>query len=821
MISQKVLIVGGVAGGASAAARLRRLDEHAQIILFERGDYISFANCGLPYYIGGEITDKSDLTLQTPKSFHARFNVDVRIANEVTAIDRAKKTVTVLNQKSGESYQESYDKLILSMGAEPVVPPIDGIRNDKVFTLRNIPDTYKIKEFIENARPKTAVVVGGGYIGVEMAENLHRAGLDVTIVEMLDQVIAPLDFDMAADVHRHILSKGVTLMLKTTVKGVEEQENGLKVVLDNGEVPADMVILSIGVRPESKIAKEAGLAVSPRGAILVSDDMRTSDKDIFAVGDAIQVTDFVTGEPALIPLAGPANKQGRIAADNVCGGDSRYTGTQGTAILKVFDMTVATTGVNEKTAIRLGLNYDKSFTYSASHASYYPGAVNMALKVIFEKETGKILGAQITGYDGVDKRIDVTAAAIRFGATAKDLTKLELAYAPPYSSAKDPVNMAGYVIENLLSGKAKNFHWHDVKNLPRDGSVTLLDTRTKLEYENGHIDGFINIPLDSLRSHLEELNKKKPVYVTCQVGLRAYVAARILSQNGFDAYNLAGGYRLYNSIFGVAPVSTVRMNPETQLPEGEDEMMLPKIMPTGRTIRIDACGLQCPGPIVKLSQAIKDAEKGDLIEILTTDPAFACDIEGYCRRTGNCFESMESNKGIAAARIRKGSGEACAATAMRDNGKNIIVFSGDLDKAIAGFIIANGSAAMGRKTSMFFTFWGLNVLRRPEKVKVKKDFMPKMFGMMMPRGSKKLALSKMSMGGIGGKMIRGIMKKKNVESLESLIRMAKDNGVELVACSMSMDIMGIQREELIDGVTIGGVAAMLAHAEESDMSLFI
>ncbi len=821
MASQKVLIVGGVAGGASAAARLRRLDEQAQIVLFERGDYISFANCGLPYYIGGEITDKDDLTLQTPESFRARFNVDVRVQNEVTAINRADKTVTVLRKNTGETYTEPYDKLILSMGAEPVVPPIEGIRNGRVFTLRNIPDTYKIKDFIDQRHPKTAVVVGGGYIGVEMAENLHAAGLHVTMVEMLDQVIAPLDFDMAADVHRHIREKGVELLLKTTVKAVREEAGSLFVVLDTGEVQADLVILAIGVRPESKIAKDAGLTVSPRGAIVVTDDMRTSDADIFAVGDAVQVTDFVTGEQTLIPLAGPANKQGRIAADNVCGGDSRYTGTQGSAILKVFDMTVATTGVNEKTAKKLGLSYDKSFTYSASHASYYPGAVNMAVKVVFEKETGKILGGQIVGFEGVDKRIDVLATAIRFGATAKDLTRLELAYAPPYSSAKDPVNMAGFVIENLLSGMVKNIHWHDVQNLPRDGSVTLLDTRTKLEYANGHIDGFQNIPLDSLRSRIAELPKDKPVYVTCQVGLRGYVAARILAQNGFNAYNLAGGYRLYNSIFGIAPVSRVRMNPETQLPEGEKETLPPKITPTGRTIALDACGLQCPGPIVKLSQALKDAQKGDLLTIKTTDPAFACDIEGFCRRTGNCFEGMESSKGIATARIRKGSGEACPATAAPGNGKNIIVFSGDLDKAIASFIIANGAAAMGRKTSMFFTFWGLNILRRPEPVKVRKDFMSRMFGFMMPRGSKKLSLSKMSMGGMGGKMIRMIMKKKNVESLESLIRMAKENGVELIACSMSMDIMGIQPEELIDGVTLGGVAAMLAHAEESDMSLFI
>ncbi len=567
MTSQKVLIVGGVAGGASAAARLRRLDEQAEIILFERGEYISFANCGLPYYIGGEITDKDELTLQTPRSFHARFNVDVRAQSEVTAIDREHKTVSVVNHQSGERYEESYDQLVLSMGAEPVVPPIDGITHDKVFTLRNIPDTYKIKDYILREDPHTAVVVGGGYIGVEMAENLHSAGLEVTMVEMLDQVIAPLDYDMAADVHNHIIDKGVNLMLKTTVKAVEEHGNHLNVILDKGEVPADMVILAIGVRPESRIAKEAGLTVSSRGAIVVTDDMRTNDPAIFAVGDAVQVTDFITHEQTLIPLAGPANKQGRIAADNVAGGDSRYTGTQGSAILKVFDMTVATTGINEKTAKRLELNYDKSFTYSASHASYYPGAESMAVKVVFEKGTGKILGGQIVGYEGVDKRIDVLATAIRFGATAEDLTKLELAYAPPYSSAKDPVNMAGFVIQNLLTGKVKNFHWNDVQDLPRDGSVTLLDTRSRGEYRDGHIDGFINISVDKLREHMDELDKSKPVYLTCRVGLRGYVAARILSQNGFEVYNLSGGYRLYSSIFGDVPVSTVNLNPETQRPE--------------------------------------------------------------------------------------------------------------------------------------------------------------------------------------------------------------------------------------------------------------
>jgi len=816
----KVLIIGGVAGGASAAARLRRLDEHAEIIMFERGEYISFANCGLPYYIGGEITDEEDLTMQTPQSFNARFRVDVRVNNEVIAINKDEKTVTVKNRETAESYDESYDKLILSPGAAPFVPNIGGADNDRVFTLRNIPDTNRIKGFIDKNAPQSAVVVGGGYIGVEMAENLKNAGLDVTLVEMLDQVIAPLDYDMACDVHRHIEQKGVKLIFNDAVKSIADQDGSLNIQLGSGEIGADMLIMAVGVRPESDLARAAGIDVNDRGSIIVNETMQTSDESIYAVGDAVEVVDFVTGQKSFIPLAGPANKQGRIAADNICGLNTKYEGTQGSAILKVFDMTVATTGVNEKTAKKLELPYDKSFTYSASHASYYPGAVSMSIKTIFEKETGKILGAQITGFDGVDKRCDTMAVAIRSGMTAYDLTRLELCYAPPYSSAKDPVNMAGYVIENIITGKVMNFHWHDANALPRDGNVTLLDTRTALEYENGHIDGFVNIPLDELRERLSELDRSKKAYVTCQVGLRGYIAARILMQNGFDAYNLSGGYRLYHSIFGAkapsesACTTSYVINPETQVCSIDGEY-------TSASIKVDARGLQCPGPIVKLSAALCQAQEGDVVEIATTDPAFASDIEGFCRRTGNEFLAMTSEKGVTTVNIRKAENIGKKPEASGGNGKNFIVFSGDLDKAIASFIMANAAAAMGRKVSMFFTFWGLNILRRPEKVRVKKDFISGMFGMMMPKGSKKLKLSNMNMGGIGAKMIRSVMKNKNVNSLEDLIGMAKENGVELVACSMSMDVMGIKTEELIEGVTIGGAAAMLAHAEESDMSLFI
>ena len=544
----KTVIIGGVAGGASAAARLRRLDEKAEIIIMERGGFVSFANCGLPYYIGGEITEQSKLTLQTPQSFHARFNIDVRVNNEVTAINPTSKTVSVRNTLTGETYAENYDNLILSPGAEPIKPAIPGIGSPRVFTLRNIPDTLKIKSFIDTQKPKSVAVVGGGYIGVEMAENLKNAGLDVTVIELSDHLIAPLDFDMAADVHAYLRKNGVRLVLGNGVKEIKETVNGLSVTLERGSLTADMLIMSVGVRPETALAKDCGILCNRRGSIIVDSHMKTNVTDIYAVGDAVEVNDFITGNPAFIPLAGPANKQGRIAADNICDIDSEYTGTQGSAVLKIFDMTVATTGLNEKSATATGIDYDKTYIYSGSHASYYPGAVNMSIKALWDKTTHKLLGAQIVGFDGVDKRMDVLATAIRFGAKITDLTKLELCYAPPFGSAKDPVNMLGFVAENVISGKIKQFFPEDVAGLPRDGSVTLLDTRTATEVSRGHIDGFINIPLDSLREHLAEIPKDKPVYVHCHSGLRSYIACRILAGNGYDCYNLAGGWRLYESV---------------------------------------------------------------------------------------------------------------------------------------------------------------------------------------------------------------------------------------------------------------------------------
>ncbi len=542
----KTVIIGGVAGGATAAVRLRRLDEKAEIIILERGEYVSFANCGLPYYIGGVITDRGDLTLQTPQSFEARFNIHVRVLNEAVKINPNTKTVTVKNLRTGEIYEETYDNLILSMGAEPIRPNIEGADGSNVFTLRNIPDTLKIKNYIDTAKPRSAVVIGGGYIGVEMAENLAEAGLKVAIVELADHLIAPLDFDMAADVHRYIKSKGIDLHLNNGVKAI----SGNTVILQNGEITADMIILSVGVRPETAIAKDAGIELNPRGSIVVNNKMQTNIPNIYAVGDAVEVEDFITKKPAFIPLAGPANKQGRIAADNIAGFESVYTGTQGSAVLKLFDMTVATTGLNEKAATAAGIDYDKTYTYSASHATYYPGAAQMSVKALWDKKTLKIIGAQIVGFDGVDKRMDVLATAIRFGAKITDLTTLELCYAPPFGSAKDPVNMLGFVAENIVSGKLKQFFWHDVEKLPRDGSVFLLDTRTPFEVMQGKIDGFVNIPLDALRQRINEIPKDRLIYVHCHSGLRSYLACRILTGNGYDCYNLAGGWRLYESVTG-------------------------------------------------------------------------------------------------------------------------------------------------------------------------------------------------------------------------------------------------------------------------------
>jgi NADPH-dependent 2,4-dienoyl-CoA reductase/sulfur reductase-like enzyme/peroxiredoxin family protein/rhodanese-related sulfurtransferase/TusA-related sulfurtransferase len=814
----KVLIVGGVAGGAGAAARLRRLSEDAEIILFEKGEYISYANCGLPYYIGGTIKDREKLFVTKPELLRNRFRIDVRTKSEVIRINREAKTVTVQNHSDGNTYEESYDKLILSPGAVPKRPNLPGIEQEGIFTLRSVPDTFQIDSYIKETNAKSAVVVGAGFIGIEMAENLKQRGLEVTVVEYLDQVIASLDPEMAAILHRNIRENGIRLLLGTGVQSFEKKSNLLVKLTGGREVTADMVVLSIGVAPDSRLAKEAGLELGEGGSIKVDERFATSDPDIFAVGDAIAVRQLSTGKEALIPLAGPANKQGRLVAENVLGKrTAKNPGVQGSSILKVFDLTAASTGLNEKQLKAQDIPYSKTYIHPASHAGYYPGGTQMSLKLLFAPD-GRILGAQGVGYEGVDKRIDVIAAVLRLNGTVYDLEELELCYAPPYSSAKDPVNMLGFTAANMLRGDVKNFYYDEVDTLD-PAKVTLLDVRTPVEAEMGSIPGSVNIPVDSLRGRISELPKDKPVYLYCQVGLRGYIAARILSQNGYDAYNLSGGYKTYTAAKGDkeenSPTDCIGIARKPQ------QTNSPMQCEAGKVIEVDACGLQCPGPIMKVSEGIKGLRDGEILQVKATDPAFASDINVWCERTGNDLLSVERIGATYSVRIRKGGTKQEKTAAQGGNDKSMVVFSGDLDKALAALIIANGAASMGRKVTMFFTFWGLNILRRSDKIKVQKNLIERMFSVMMPRGSKKLGISKMNMGGMGAKMIRGIMKSKNVSSLEELIQSAMDSGVRIVACQMSMDIMGIRKEELIDGVEIAGVATFLGSAESSDTNLFI
>ena len=545
----KVVIVGGVAGGATAAARIRRLDESAQILVFERSGYVSYANCGLPYYIGGVITDPEELTLQTPESFWERFRVEMKVRHEVTAIHPEQKTVTVQNLETGAVFEESYDKLLLSPGARPTQPDLPGIGLDRLFTLRTVEDTFRIHDFVRQQKPRSVVLAGGGFIGLELAENFREQGMEVTIVQRPRQLMSPFDPEMAAFLHAKMRKKGIRLMLGSSVEGFQEKSGTIQVLLKGEEpVSADMAVLAIGVTPDTPLAREAGLELGIKGSILVNDRMETSAPDIYAVGDAVQVKHFVTGEAALISLAGPANKQGRIAADNICGLDSHFPGSLGSSVIKLFDMTAASTGINERTAKKSGIDCDKIYLSPANHAGYYPGGRVMTMKVLFEKNSFRLLGAQIVGYEGVDKRIDVLATAIHAGMTVPQLKELDLAYAPPYSSAKDPVNMAGFLAENLSKELLRQFFWDEIDSLPRDGSVTLLDTRTREEYDSGHVEGFLNIPVDELRERMGELEAGKPVYVICQSGLRSYLACRILTQNGFDCSNFSGGYRLYQTV---------------------------------------------------------------------------------------------------------------------------------------------------------------------------------------------------------------------------------------------------------------------------------
>lgn len=819
----KYVIVGGVAGGATAAARIRRNTEKADIILFERGDYISYANCGLPYYIGNVITERERLFVQTPEAFGKRFRVDVRTRSEVTEVNLQKKTVTV-RTSDGDTYVEAYDKLLLSPGASPIRPPLPGIESEGIFTLRNVSDTDRIKTYMQQHAVKRAVIVGGGFIGLEMAENLHHAGAEVAVVEMADQVMGPVDYSMAALVHEHLLQKGVKLYLKQAVESFEPGRNGITVRFQSGiSLDADLVLLSIGVRPETSLAQKAGLKIGEARGIWVDEYLQTSDASVYAVGDAIEYPHPITGKPWLNYLAGPANRQARIVADNmVFGNKVKYEGAVGTSIAKVFDQTVASTGLAAKRLKQMNVPYLSATIHSASHAGYYPGSSQTDIKIVFSPTDGRLYGAQIVGYEGVDKRIDAYALVIKHHGTVYDLMEVEHAYAPPFSSAKDPVAVSGYVAGNILCGKMTPLYWRELRDADLT-KVTLVDVRTADEYALGHIDGALNIPLDDLRERIGEIPSDRPVYVYCGVGLRGYLASNILKENGYgDVRNLIGGIKTYK-----AATAEVKL-PGTGESE-EDKARCACNAPAtdgsehSKTICVDACGMQCPGPVLKLKKEMEKLLPGQRLEITATDAGFSRDAESWCRMTGNRIVEVSSHAGKYKVVVEKAT--SCAAEAVRQEpegkGKTFILFSDDLDKTLATFVLANGAAATGQKVTVFFTFWGLNAIKKVAKPSVKKDAFGKMFGWMMPSDSSKLGLSKMNMGGIGAKMMRHVMKRRGVDSLESLRQQAIDNGVEFIACQMSMDVMGVKKEELLDNVTVGGVATYMDRAETSNLNMFI
>lgn len=814
----KHIIIGGVAGGATAAARIRRADEEAEIVLLEKGKYISYANCGLPYYIGGTIVEREKLFVQTPASFGRRFNIDVRVESEAIAIDTVAKRVEV-RRADGSTYTETYDKLLLSPGASPVRPPLKGIDTEGIFTLRNVDDTDRIKTYVTSRRIRSAVVVGAGFIGLEMAENLHHAGAEVSVVEMGNQVMAPVDFSIASHVHQHLLLKGVRLYLERSVERFERRGDRIEVFFADGEsLTTDLVILSIGVRPETTLAKAAGIKIGETGGIWVDDYLQTSAEDVYAVGDAIEFPHPLTGKPWLNYLANPANRQGRIVADNmVFGNTTKYEGAIGTSIAKVFDMTVASTGLAAKRLRQFGITYASSTTHSASHAGYYPDALPLTVKLTFDPESGKLYGGQCVGYDGVDKRIDQIALLIKQGGTVYDLIRVEHTYAPPFSSAKDPIAIAGYVASNIISGAMPVVTWRQIADA--DHSNTLfLDVRIREEHVFGAIPGSVNIPLEELRSRIGELPHDKDIYIYCAVGLRGYLAMKILTGRGFkNVRNLSGGYKTYatatapivNRAVAIIPESTVDMDTRRS-----DELV--------KTLKIDACGLQCPGPVMKIKQAIDSIAEGERIEMVATDAGFSRDAQAWCNTTGNRLVSNTEQKGKYTVVIEKGSPKSCKmATSCDGKGKTLIMFSDDLDKALATFVLANGAAATGQKVTIFFTFWGLNVIKKVSKPKVEKDLFGRMFSWMLPSSSLRLHLSKMSMLGIGDRMMRSIMKRKGIDSLEELRQQAIDSGVEFIACQMSMDVMGVRREELLDNVTVGGVATYMERAEEANVNLFI
>lgn len=791
----KVIIIGGGACGASCATRLRRLDENCEITILERTNEVSIANCGLPYYCSDVISDRDKILVSNPERFKNMFNINVQLNCEVVEINRNEKYV--LTQNNEKFY---YDKLVLAQGANPIRPNLEGIDNKNIFTVRTLADADKIKDYVAKNDIKNAVVVGGGFIGVEMAENLAHLGIDTKLVELADQILAPVDYEVACFAQNEMRANGVELILSDGVKSFSENE----IELTSGrKISSDIVILSIGVKPETTLVQKAGLEVN-RG-IKVNDCMQTSDSDIFAGGDSVEVKSFVSGEDVLIPLAGPANRQGRIIADNIFGINSVYKKSQGTSVLKVFDYTVAAVGYNEKLLKREGIPYWKILTFGNSHAGYYPDATSTFYKLLFNNE-GKILGAQAVGQEGVEKRIDVISSVMRNGGNIQDLLDSELCYAPPYSSAKDPVNILGMCADNVLRGFVKPAYYEDI-----EGSF-VVDVRIPASYNTKTIDGAVNIPLASLRERAGEIPTDKKVILVCDSGYTSYLASRILIQKGFNnVYSLMAGMKLYKEI---------QRDKENKVTKKMSVQALAKS--SENILKVDACGLSCPGPIMKLAENISNIQEGDVLEISSTDKGFYADVEAWCNSTNNTLLNLDNKDKKIVATIQKG--QAISQNQNKQlptkHAQTIVVFSNDLDKALAAFIIANGAKASGYDVTLFFTFWGLNILRK-ENVNVKKSFIDKMFGFMMPKGADKLTLSKMNMGGVGSMMMKWVMKNKNISTLKELITQAQANGVKFIACQMSMDVMGIKKEELIDGVEIGGVAKYIAESSNSNSNLFI
>jgi len=820
---KRILVVGGVAGGMSAAARIKRLDLTADVKVFEQDSDVSFANCGMPYYIGGVIHNRAQLLVQTPESIKARYDIDVRIRHRVTTIDCAAKTVKVHDIDRNQDLTFGYDFLLLSPGAYPIKPPLPGIDRQNVFILKNLEDMDRIREAAINA--KRAVVVGAGYIGIEVAENLRHAGLIVDIVERLDQIMPALDPEMTRQLYDEVRLNRVKVHLSTEVTAFSDKGVHLG---DGGIIPADFTVMSVGVRPVSKLAGDAGLSLTGSGHIMVDDHMRTSDPSIYAVGDAVAVLNRQTNAYAANPLAGPANRQGRIAADNICGRDSTYKGTQGTAIVKVFNLGAAGTGMTAKQLKAADIKFHTAYVHPNQHPGYYPGSAPIDIKLMFD-DAGKILGAQAVGHEGVDVVINSMAQAMRAGQTVYDLEEVELAYCPAWGNAKHPVNMAGFVASNILR--------HDVEMInPWEKPNVWLDVREDEEVMAGAIPNSIHIPMGQIEARLAEIPRHKLVGIYCAVGLRGYIVYRRLKQLGFNVKNLNGGYRTWRWFSGCDEVGSepaIMREPVVDSIPGAAIGQLEEMVPADKMLKLDVCGLQCPGPLLKVKKAVDDMNDSETLEVLASDPGFAADIPMWTKRTGNTLLDVTSDSGLYRAVIRKGGGAMVVGASTkkitdsgvmdsdRPKGKTIVVFSNDLDKVLAAFIIANGAASMGAPVTLFFTFWGLDVLRLDSARKVKKTFIEKMFGFMMPRGTKRLKLSKMNMGGMGTSMIKKIMKDKNVLPLEQLIDSARENGVRMIACAMSMDMMGIKREELIDGVEIAGVGKYLGTADEGNVNLFI